>query len=134
MKNIATKITMITSVALIVVLGLVAQGKCGGVVYPTGDYPDDIINVQNAVDGGGLVVLKATDEAGNAQAFNFGIYNFVSPAPPWMLPHGVHVDNGVIIKGETINGEMTTILLERELIIIPKPPYLPRVSSVMRSN
>lgn len=110
MKKRMTMIIMITALSLLVVLGFVAQGTCGGVVYPDGPGTD-IINVQTAIDGGGVVLLKATDQGGNPKAFDFGVYDPTSgpPVPPWFSPHGVYIDDGVIIKGETINGEMTTI-------------------------
>lgn len=44
----------------------------GSTVYPTGTYPLDVQNVQSALDGGGTVLLKATDAAGIPTAFNFG--------------------------------------------------------------
>jgi hypothetical protein len=42
------------------------------VVYPTGDYPTDVQNVQAAVDQSGTVLLKAQNAAGVATTFNFG--------------------------------------------------------------
>ncbi len=42
------------------------------VVYPTGEFPDDVIAVQEAVDGGGTVLLKTTNAAGVPTAFAFG--------------------------------------------------------------
>jgi hypothetical protein len=42
------------------------------VVYPTGVYPDDPIAVQQAVDGGGTVILESVNNAGDPTAFNFG--------------------------------------------------------------
>ena len=47
---------------------LVAGSACAApaatVVYPTGSYPLDVQNVQAALDGGGTVLLKATDAGG----------------------------------------------------------------------
>ena len=51
------------------------EKKGGGsttVVYPTGQYPADVNNVQAAVSAGGKVLLKATDTAGVFTPFNFG--------------------------------------------------------------
>lgn len=45
----------------------------GSTVYPTGTYPLDVQNVQSALDGGGTVLLKATDAAGIPTAFNSGL-------------------------------------------------------------
>src|SRR4029434_443181 len=42
------------------------------IVYPTGSYPLDAQNVQAALDGGGTVLLKATNAAGVPTAFDFG--------------------------------------------------------------
>ena len=41
-------------------------------VKPTGLYPDDVINVQAAVDAGGTVVLEAKNAAEEPTVFNFG--------------------------------------------------------------
>jgi hypothetical protein len=46
------------------------------VVYPTGSYPTDILNVRAAVAQGGKVLLKATDVNGVPTAFEFS-----SPTP-----------------------------------------------------
>jgi hypothetical protein len=42
------------------------------VVFPTGVFPDDVVAVQQAVDGGGTVVLESVNNAGEPTAFNFG--------------------------------------------------------------
>jgi sorbitol-specific phosphotransferase system component IIA len=42
------------------------------VVHPTGVYPQDVQNVQAALDGGGTVLLKATSGSGAPTRFNFG--------------------------------------------------------------
>ena len=39
---------------------------------PTGLYPDDVINVQAAVDAGGTVLLEAKNAAEEPTVFNFG--------------------------------------------------------------
>lgn len=70
------------------------------VVYPTGVFPDDLANVQAAVDAGGTILLKATDADGVPTAFDFGTSDdFV----------GVELTNDVAILGETVDGQMTTI-------------------------
>lgn len=42
------------------------------VVYPTGVFPDDVVAVQQAVNGGGTVILESVNHAGEPTAFNFG--------------------------------------------------------------
>jgi hypothetical protein len=75
--------------------------KPGTVVYPTGVFPLDVQNVQAAIDGGGTVILKATDTTGQPTAFNFG--------PP--TPSGGHAEltTDVTIVGERVGQSMTTI-------------------------
>ncbi|MEO8678526.1 MAG: hypothetical protein ABI665_05740 [Vicinamibacterales bacterium] len=66
------------------------------VVYPVGAFPQDVLNVQAAVDGGGNVLLKSTDSAGAPTPFEFGTGR-------------VFLTQDVSINGETVNGLMTTI-------------------------
>ena len=42
------------------------------IVFPTGEWPDDVENIQAAVDLGGTVLLKANDASGKPTPFNFG--------------------------------------------------------------
>lgn len=54
---------------------MVNQANASVLVYPTGIYPNDVENVQSALDivpDNGTVVLKAVDELGEPQFFNFG--------------------------------------------------------------
>ncbi len=72
------------------------------VVYPTGSFPLDVQNVQAAIDGGGTIILKATNSTGRPIPFNFG-------------PADVHNDaranltTNVTILGERVGQSMTTI-------------------------
>lgn len=92
------------------VLALPAPVTASGaehVVYPTGLFPQDLENVQAAVDAGGTALLKATDADGNATAFNFG-----PPEPSFSgssLGAFVRLSNDVTILGETTGPHMTTI-------------------------
>ena len=71
-------------------------------VYPTGVWPDDVHNVQAAIDQGGNVLLKATNAAGQPTAFNFGT--------PEILPDRfVFLTTDVSILGEQVGSNMTTI-------------------------
>ena len=75
------------------------------IVYPTGVFPDDVRNVQNAVNPGGTVLLKATSTSGQLTAFNFG-----PTGPTSAVPRQVYLfSHDVIILGETVDGQMTTI-------------------------
>jgi opacity protein-like surface antigen len=71
------------------------------VVYPTGDYPTDVQNVQAAVDQGGTVLLKAQNAAGVATAFNFG--------PPVQGLGFVTLHRDVELLGEQLGATMTTV-------------------------
>jgi hypothetical protein len=71
-------------------------------VYPTGLFPLDVENVQAAINLGGVVLLKATDSAGHALAFNFG------PANP-RKGTGVNLSRDVVIRGERSGTRLTTI-------------------------
>jgi len=73
----------------------------GTVIYPTGAFPLDVQNVQAAVDGGGTVILKATDTAGQPTAFNFG--------PPSLAGGHAELTTDVTILGERVGQFMTTI-------------------------
>jgi hypothetical protein len=71
------------------------------VVFPTGEFPADVENVQAAVDQGGVVLLKATNVHDQPTAFNFG--------PPDFTGGGVDVETDVWILGEATRSQMTTI-------------------------
>jgi hypothetical protein len=72
------------------------------VVYPTGQFPTDVDNVQAAVNLGGTLFLKATDAASRFTPFNFG---------PAIDGSGtVFLNTNITIRGETVGGHMTTIL------------------------
>jgi hypothetical protein len=77
------------------------SGGSTTVVYPTGQFPDDVSNVQAAVDLGGTVLLKARNTANVFTPFNFG---------PAIEGSGtVFLNTSVRITGETVAGKMTTI-------------------------
>ena len=62
----------------IVLLSMVAAGSAYAattIVYPTGVNLTDVTNVQNALNTGGTVLLKAVNQAGKATSFNFGSWN-----------------------------------------------------------
>jgi len=72
------------------------------VVYPTGNFPADVENVQAAVDRGGIVLLKATNVDGQPTSFNFG--------PPIGGVGGrVVLETDVWVQGETTDASTTTI-------------------------
>jgi len=91
--------------ALIVTLCLCAAARAAAgitTVYPTGTFPLDTQNVQAAIDQGGTVVLKATNNSGQPTAFNFG------PPDP-VAGGGVNLTTDVSLVGESVHGHMTTI-------------------------
>jgi hypothetical protein len=71
------------------------------VVYPTGQYPADVQNVKAALDGGGVILLKATTSTGVPTAFNFG--------PPVVGPGFVDVRRDSELVGERTSIGKTTI-------------------------
>jgi hypothetical protein len=74
------------------------------VVFPTGDWPTDVRNVQAAVDRGGTVLLKAKNVAGHPTAFNFGTATHEQFLDLW-----VDVTTDVWIRGESVGSARTTI-------------------------
>ena len=72
------------------------------VIYPTGAFPQDLENVQAAVNVGGRVLLKATDVNGAPQAFNFG--------PATASGRRVTTVRDTEIVGETTGAAMTTVI------------------------
>lgn len=117
--------------ALLVVAlcGLQAAALGQTVVYPTGDPTQDVNAVRAAVQGGGTVLLKATDSQGNPRAFNFGDFpvseidwNYFGSGYVALGTSGeivavpvdgftlyVSVGNDVRLTGETVGAAMTTI-------------------------
>ena len=77
-------------------------------VYPTGVFPADVLNVQAAVNGGGSVLLKATDHAGHPLAFNFGDGNPATDGNP-QTPEHVDLIQDVSISGERSGTHQTTL-------------------------
>jgi len=71
------------------------------IIHPTGLFPDDVQNVQEAVDAGGTILLKATDANGELASFNFG--------PATTDGGSVLLTNDVVVLGEISDGHMTTI-------------------------
>jgi len=78
-------------ILVLVLVGLVGIEAQGVEVYPTGNPAQDVPNIQNAVDLGGNVLLKATDTDGNPQYFNFGDFGIVG------------IEKDVVIMGESIS-------------------------------
>ena len=90
--------------------GLSTAAPTTTTVYPTGTFPLDAQNIQAAINRGGTVFLKATNAAGKATAFNFGM-----PDPN----HGgttcnvegvnVNLSTDVAIIGKRVGQHMATI-------------------------
>ena len=77
------------------------SGGSTTVIYPTGQFPADVNNVQAAVNLGGAVLLKARNAANVFTPFNFG---------PAVDGSGtIFLNTDVRITGETVAGRMTTI-------------------------
>jgi hypothetical protein len=80
----------------------IAQPSITTTVYPTGIFPNDVQNVQAAINLGGTVMLKATNSAGEPAVFNFGT--------PENLPgRNVSLTTDVRLIGEQMGSRMTTI-------------------------
>lgn len=78
-----------------------AVAQATTVVYPTGNYPADVQNVQAALDEGGTVLLKATSASGDTTAFNFG--------PPVAGPGFVTFARDAELIGEQLTEAAATI-------------------------
>jgi hypothetical protein len=87
-------------VASLVIFCSLAPARADSVVYPTGTFPADFLNVRAAVNAGGTVLLKATDVNGTARAFNFDRFGQAGPT----------VDVDVTVLGETVAAGRTTIV------------------------
>lgn len=90
-------------------LSLIASSLAYGgttIVYPTGINPTDVQNVQAAVNKGGSILLKAVDQKGHPQSFNFGTW----PNPSSVPANGsVTLNASVSISGERVGANRTTI-------------------------
>lgn len=71
------------------------------VVYPTGQYPTDVRDVQAAIDRGGIVLLKAASASGVSTAFDFG--------PPVPGSGFVQFHRDAELVGERASGAATTV-------------------------
>jgi len=79
-----------------------ARAASATVVYPLGDASLDAANVQQALNGGGTVLLKATNASGIPTVFDFGPSSFAGAS--------VTMDVDVVLEGETTSaGAMSTI-------------------------
>ncbi len=101
------KLLLLTFVVFLAIQPGVGQGApkaatITNVVYPTGIFPDDVANVQAALDQGGGVLLKAVNQSGTPTAFNFG-----SPEP--QPGREVLIRRDVMVFGEQNGATMTTI-------------------------
>jgi hypothetical protein len=74
-----------------------ATGSAEQVVFPTGQFPQDVQNVQAALDGGGRVLLKAVDVSGVPTPFEFATTG------------AAFLSSDVTVVGETVANAMTTI-------------------------
>ncbi len=90
-----------------------SRGNAVYKVYPTGNFPDDLDNLQVLVNELGeegkdaMIKLKATNLDGVPTEFNFG-YN--SGVEDWVFVNAVNGRSGSLkIMGEEYNGAVTTI-------------------------
>ncbi len=101
MKGNIKKLAVFVMIACLV--GYAQQAEAQQVVYPT-NTPVDQANVQAAVNLGGTVLLKATDENGNPTPFNFGVpTTWTNPLFTTYDPWRVLITKDVRIFGEKDN-------------------------------
>jgi Right handed beta helix region len=93
---------LIGTCILVPIMEVRGASTVNSVVYPTGVWPDDVHNVQVAVNLGGTVLLKATNTAGQPTAFNFG-------TPESLPDRRVFLSIDVSVLGERVGSNMTTI-------------------------
>jgi hypothetical protein len=79
-------------------------------VNATGDPAVDVASIQNAVSSYDNVLLRGT--------FDFGVSNSTDYWGNWGPGTKVLINRGVTLKGETVNGNQTTILHGRRTFII----------------
>jgi hypothetical protein len=91
--------------ALMIAPAVAASHPAHSVVYPTGVFPDDVQNVQAAVDKGGVVLLKAVNVSGAPTSFNFSTDLAVAA-----VSGGINLTTDVTILGEHSGRARTTIL------------------------
>jgi len=102
-RRTALSIVFVLFVTLLVAAPAVASNHpTHSVVYPTGVFPDDMQNVQAAVDKGGTVLLKAVNASGTPTSFNFST-NLTDFG-------GIFLTTDVTILGERSGRARTTIL------------------------
>jgi hypothetical protein len=92
---------LLAAAVVCVLAGGAAARAATTAVFPTGLYPDDVQNVQAAVDEGGIVMLKSTSAAGEPTAFNFG--------PATRGPGFVTLSRDVKVIGEHHGSAVTTV-------------------------
>ena len=69
-RTVAAEVLLWTVALLVWSPGVLAAGPT--VVYPTGQWPADVDDVQAAANAGGRILLKAVNASGVPTAFNFG--------------------------------------------------------------
>ena len=84
-----------------IAMAAATAAEAASVVYPTGQFPADVLLVQSALDQGGTVLLKMTNLSGSPTAFNFG--------PPIAGPGFVIFHHDAELVGEHSGGAATTI-------------------------
>lgn len=99
------------------IIGLLASWAAAAadtrIIYPTGIFPDDIANIQTAVDElgqsgrNGIIILKARDQAGTPTAFDFGTSE--DPLARGSVVVGDDLQGAVEFRGEQQHGVMTII-------------------------
>jgi hypothetical protein len=101
-RKLGTRIALATLASFLAAAGG-AQETYDRVVHPTGNFPEDVQNVQAAVDLGGTVLLKARNTAGEPTAFNFGSFEGT------VCDRQVGLHRDVWLLGETAGSSRTTI-------------------------
>jgi hypothetical protein len=127
MKKIISIVSVVASLVFLTYgLAFAIPGITYKVVEGTGVYPDDVNKVQNAVNGGGNILLKGT--------FNFGNWSFPTPPSTPTAPQRVTIKNDVCIFGERdhkgtpltkINGGYFTFYSPLPSTTVTPPFFLP---------
>ena len=85
-------------------------------ILPTGNFPDDVYNVQSVVDDlgfrgvDGKIVLAALNDEGTPTAFNFGEGDYVLGERSFVLIWGDENSGDIAFVGETVGSAQTTIV------------------------
>ena len=132
MKKLPTAIMIL---ALLTLLGMPGFGAHDNpyeldaytVVHPTGDPNLDAMNLRQAIDGGGPVLLQSQDQEGNQQHFNIGVLHRLKKECTLYLENP---DDAMSVLGVRAKDLKSLVELEERSILDSKPSKTPSATQV----